>query len=316
VSIRVQDVEPKEMPACVEFLETADGRVASILFGFADAAAGIEDARYVKVAWEERPKRFGGDRIAGLAVGEVEDAEDGVEVRLTLAIRDACAADGVMTQLMSATFAAIAFDQDVSRLVVTVPPLTVRGRLLADCFGLTEEGLIVSDAQGESDGATQWARTFHRDEAGPGMPLFYLEDVVDAMEEQGDGTIAYGDLKSGNLTVDYHFDGEDEDEGERDDSEPEASWRELPGRYEMHDMGTMRTFARAHGGALSDDLLGATHGRGAYRRFKDMTEEHNLLGVYLAYQRDAHREVAIGWLEDLGLPWTEGSRPRGPRLVD
>lgn len=323
--MRVENVEPKDIPACIEFLETADGRVASILFGFADAAAGIEDARYVKVAWEDRPKKYGGERICGLAVGEVEDAEDGIEVHLTLAIRDSCAVDGVMTQLMRVTFAAIAFDQDVKRLVVTVPPQTVRGRLLADCFGLTEEGLIVSDEEDNLNGATLWARTFHRDSVEPGEVIFYLEDVVDAMDEQSDEATAYADLKSGRLNVEYHFDDvwgadfEDEDEDEEDEEdegESEALWRELPGRYEMHDMGTMRTFAQAHGGALADDLLGATHGRGAYRRFKNMAEDHNLLGLYYAYQRDAHREVAIDWLDGLGLPWTEGSRPMQPQLVD
>ena len=327
MSIRVQDVEPKDIPACIEFLRTADGRVASILFGSADVAAGVEDARYVKVAWLERPKKSGGDALVGLAVGEVEDAEDGTEVHLTLAIRDACAVDGVATRLMGSTFAAVAFDQDVRRLVATVPPLNARGRLLADCFGLTEEGLIVSGPQGESSGATLWARTFHRDAAEPGMPLFYLEDVVDAMDQQDGETYAYVDLKSGETKVEYRFDDmwdsyafdedeEEEEDEDEDDGEGEAYWRALPGRYEMNDMGTMRTFARAHGGASSDDLLDATHGRGAYRRFKDEAEEHNLLDAYYAYQRDAHREVAIGWFDKLGLTWTEGSRPRRPRLVD
>ena len=326
MSIRVQDVEPKDIPACIEFLRTADGRVTSILFGSTDAAAGIEDARYVKVAWQERPKKSGGDVLVGLAVGEVEDAEDGIEVHLTLAIRDACAVDGVATDLMRSTFSAIAFDQGVRRLVATVPPLNARGRLLADCFGLTEEGLYVSGAEGASSAGTLWARIFHRDTAEPGEPLFYLEDVVDAMDQQDDETSAYADLKSGQTKVEFHFDDmwdpymDDEDEEEEDededDGESEAYWRELPGRYEMHDMGTMRTFAQAHGGASSDDLLDATHGRGAYRRFKDEADKHNLLDAYYAYQRDAHREVAIGWFDKLGLTWTEGSRPRRPHLVD
>jgi hypothetical protein len=53
--------------------------------------------------------------------------------------------------------------------------------------------------------------------------------------------------------------------------------------------------------AIRARLSRAIEGRGAFRRFKDVCAEHELLEKWHAYEHERQLEEARGWLESIGI---------------
>jgi hypothetical protein len=53
---------------------------------------------------------------------------------------------------------------------------------------------------------------------------------------------------------------------------------------------------------LSDRLLNRIRGRGAFRRFKNTIHQVGIEQDWVAYRRQAFREIAIEWLESHQIP--------------
>jgi hypothetical protein len=56
---------------------------------------------------------------------------------------------------------------------------------------------------------------------------------------------------------------------------------------------------------LSNTLLYKIRGSGAFRRFKDTIYRHNIEQDWFSFRDNAYKEIAIEWLEDKGLAYTD-----------
>ena len=81
-------------------------------------------------------------------------------------------------------------------------------------------------------------------------------------------------------------------------------WVALPDPFEIHEWEIMHGFARSISNSeVSNLLLNALHGRGAFRYFKDQLRVHDLTDRWYEYRERAFEEIAIDWLEANGIPY-------------
>jgi muramoyltetrapeptide carboxypeptidase len=80
----------------------------------------------------------------------------------------------------------------------------------------------------------------------------------------------------------------------------------LPTQFEIHEYDMMKRFCyTVEDEHLSDLLLMAIQGSGSFRRFKDTIYRYHIEEDWFAYKAEALREVALEWLEDNELSFTE-----------
>jgi len=59
-----------------------------------------------------------------------------------------------------------------------------------------------------------------------------------------------------------------------------------------------------------DALEGALHGKGAFRRFKDLCYSLDLAQDWYAYRNAEYEAFAVRWCDAHGLAWTRGKSRR------
>ena len=170
-------------------------------------------------------------------------------------------------------------------------------------------------AHDAADGATVMLRGLHRAMHKEGAALFYLTDVLDALDSTNDRVSWIACRETGELRclMDEccdEADEEDEEEEPLDSVEAVRTWLPLPDQFELNDWSTMCDFADLQDGELRNALVDTLHRRGAYGRFRDQCARHGLLLDYYALRDQHRRRIAIDWLEDNGCEWTEGRRPQ------
>ena len=153
-----------------------------------------------------------------------------------------------------------------------------------------------------------------------------LRDVIDEMDMMSDEATAYINRKTGELntlTDEELALAEDPDEAAaapqwQKDLLPKA--REviasqdvipLPGKFEIHEWSIMERFARSlTDSAVSDELLGAVHGGGAFRRFKDAVHRLGIADEWYRFRDDALEEIASEFLETHGIEFRREPRQK------
>ena len=79
----------------------------------------------------------------------------------------------------------------------------------------------------------------------------------------------------------------------------------LPGKDEFDEYRLMQRFASAiEDVKVSEKLLRAIQGRGAFRYFKDTAREHGMLDAWFECRDRALEELAAEWLEANGIEFT------------
>jgi len=140
-----------------------------------------------------------------------------------------------------------------------------------------------------------------------------LHDVIDHMEMASDEATSYINRKTGELIALTH---EELALAEDPDGAAEAAeWQKdllpkarevaasedfipLPGKFEIHEWSIMERFARSlKDAAVSDELDAAVHGRGAFRRFKDVVHRLGIADEWYRFRDAALEEIAIEFLE-------------------
>ena len=80
----------------------------------------------------------------------------------------------------------------------------------------------------------------------------------------------------------------------------------LPSKFDVHECQIMEEFASSvEDEALRDELLSAIHGRGAFRYFKDVIHRRGVKEDWYNFRSEALREIAVEWLEENGLTYSE-----------
>lgn len=78
----------------------------------------------------------------------------------------------------------------------------------------------------------------------------------------------------------------------------------LPGKFEIHEWEIMRGFAASvEDSAISDRLLDAIHGSGAFRYFRDQVRAFGIEDEWYSFRENALEKIAIRWLEENNIPY-------------
>jgi hypothetical protein len=95
-----------------------------------------------------------------------------------------------------------------------------------------------------------------------------------------------------------------------EDLDEDDDYLPLPDGFEIHEWDIMRRFAERQTGPLGETLQDAIRGRGAFRFFRDTIRREGIEGEWRRFFAAALEEIALGWLEEHGVPYVEppGSR--------
>lgn len=146
-----------------------------------------------------------------------------------------------------------------------------------------------------------------------------LAAVVYELEGIADEFPAYLNIKTGEVVTisqeemgmaeeGYPLDDLDESEREMVEIAIEIletdNYLKLPTQYDIHEYDIMKRFSYAYPDELiSDTLLSAIRGSGAFQRFKNTIHRFNIQDEWYAYRTKALEEIAVEWLEENGLSY-------------
>lgn len=322
----VRQATPEDAQAIIDFLDHVAGESDNLTFGAGEfpvrdasqEAALIsrqaEGGGFTLLAILQRSKKDGGPKLVGhLAVDVGDRPRTRHRAEFAVVVSRAHWRQGIGTRLMEYAIGEIERSQTIEVLSCRVRSDNERAIRLYERFGLEETGIDrgLIKVGGSLVDATVMSRVFHRANPEQGRALFYLDDILEAIESANDQMVWYACLETGetNFWMDGDWVGWDEESFDPD--EAEGTWVALPDRLEIDDWATMRDFADLQHDALRNRLLDIIHRRGAYGRFKDECARQGCLNDYFAFKDSRHRQIAIAWLERNGCAWTEGMRPSG-----
>ncbi|WP_410511505.1 UPF0158 family protein [Paenibacillus sp. BR2-3] len=149
-----------------------------------------------------------------------------------------------------------------------------------------------------------------------------LQEIIDGMEMQVEGTSAYLNLKTGEV-----ISVSDEDIRTAEEDEPFSHLRdwqleniitaidvlenfekyeELPSTFDINEYLMMNDFCyEVDDQRRRDSLFEAIQGKGAFRRFKDKVNHLGIEQEWYAYRDRRYKQIAIDWCNDLNLKYIE-----------
>src|ERR1017187_4037376 len=146
-----------------------------------------------------------------------------------------------------------------------------------------------------------------------------LKDIVEALEMQLDESSSYLDLDSGKVETVFHnllsaAEESDEEPDLPDWQKPEWEtakrivstdrFKSLPTKHDVHEWEIMRDFADSvESEEISEELLRAVHGAGAFRYFKDTLRRRGIEKKWFEFREEALKQIAREWCEDEGIAW-------------
>jgi hypothetical protein len=148
-----------------------------------------------------------------------------------------------------------------------------------------------------------------------------LKDIVEALEMQFDEASSFLDLDTGKVETvsqDLLSEAEESDDDEQPDlpdwQKPEWEiakrivstdrFKSLPTKYDVHEWEIMRKFADSvESEKISEELLRAIHGAGAFRYFKDTLRRCGIEKKWFEFREEALKTIAREWCEDEGVAW-------------
>jgi hypothetical protein len=145
-----------------------------------------------------------------------------------------------------------------------------------------------------------------------------LRDIVDAIESQSNEGEAYLNPDTGEIILVTEDDRVLVEQGRSEDNLPD--WQResipkvrealesdkflvLPDRFEVHDWAIMERFSLEQNERAQKVLLGAIHGSGAFRHFRNAVERLGLLDTWYRYREQAIQQIARDWLEEHKLAY-------------
>ena len=79
-------------------------------------------------------------------------------------------------------------------------------------------------------------------------------------------------------------------------------WLPLPNAFDVHKWSIMKDFSHAiDDPKLRDELLHAIHGKGAFRHFKRIIQEHDVDERWFQFKSEALQQMVASWLDANGI---------------
>lgn len=148
-----------------------------------------------------------------------------------------------------------------------------------------------------------------------------LSDILEAMEYPEDWD-SFLDRNTGTVIAITDNERPYVEDGEEEDIDDLPAWQResvlevrraleeadlvrLPSKFDIHEWGIMRQFADSLGDSERAEVLGAIHGAGAFRMFRRTIERLGLRDAWLTYRNDAFKSIALDWLTENRISFTE-----------
>ncbi len=148
-----------------------------------------------------------------------------------------------------------------------------------------------------------------------------LKEIIEALEMNFDDMTHYVDKETGEVLLVTDYVKSLVRRGGSPDALPdwqrdEFEWAKLvletdrclplPTQWDVNEWERMQEFIdQVDNPKVKRELADASHGKGAFRRFKDTLARHGMLDAWYSFLNDARREVAIEWCEENGLAYRE-----------
>jgi len=149
-----------------------------------------------------------------------------------------------------------------------------------------------------------------------------LQSVIDGMEMQFAESTSYLNKKTGeviSVTDEELRAAENEDpldnfpewqqeaiQVAQDVFENFDNYIELPSQYDIHEYAIMERFCLSiEYERISEELLSAIRGSGAFRRFKDAIHRLKVAEAWYRFRDQAYRQIAIDWCEQHGIEYVD-----------
>ncbi|MDA0831951.1 MAG: UPF0158 family protein [Planctomycetota bacterium] len=153
------------------------------------------------------------------------------------------------------------------------------------------------------------------------MPLpVSLKAIVEEMDMQFDESQAYINKVTGELVTVGEEEMRAAEDGEDLSDFPEwqqgaikkaasvlasDDYLQLPDKFDIHEYEIMQRFCwSVKNDNVREELKRAISGKGAFRYFKDTIHQHNIADNWYRYRNTALEEIAAGFLEAHGIPFT------------
>ena len=150
-------------------------------------------------------------------------------------------------------------------------------------------------------------------------PQVKLSAILEGLEMQGDEIHVLFDRRKGEVLAlsDEELRAADNDDDLSDypdwqresieqakavEADQTGRFAPLPDRFEIDEWAMMQDFASSREDEeLSERLLQAIHGRGAFRYFKDLVYEAGIANDWYEFRNGRYREIALDWCRDNGI---------------
>lgn len=152
------------------------------------------------------------------------------------------------------------------------------------------------------------------------MDKSYLDEIVDSLEIVSTDIDAYFDTHTGEVAMVTEMERNLANLSNEDDNDETPDYQErstiklkqilenqerflkLPDSFEIHEWNIMKEFAESlEDSKLKSKLSNSLHGSGAFRQFKSLLAECNLLDEWFKFRREHLKEIALEWCEENGI---------------
>lgn len=143
-----------------------------------------------------------------------------------------------------------------------------------------------------------------------------LKNIVDALDEQFEDWRAFLDVETGQVEIVSVevLSAVEDSSGEEDEGDPEWElaeriittdrYKSLPTKFDIDEWRMMQEFADSvPRDRLREELLDVIQGSGAFRRFKNALQRHEIEESWYAFRAERFAEIAIEWCKENGIKW-------------
>lgn len=135
-----------------------------------------------------------------------------------------------------------------------------------------------------------------------------LSQVVNAIESASDEFEYLYDTETGETVflADALITGINNEELEDLIENSGVRFRRFPTKYDIHEYGIMENFVYSlPAGAARQELMTAICGRGAFRRFKQGIQYHQIEQQWYTFKAQTYHEIATEWCQEEGFEYED-----------
>ncbi|MBM4131721.1 hypothetical protein FJ250_11950 [bacterium] len=127
-------------------------------------------------------------------------------------------------------------------------------------------------------------------------PRVPLRDIVEAIDVPNEEWSVFLNRETGRLVT---LTGDDDEEDEEAIDEDDDVWLRLPDKFEIDEYDMIMRFCREiEDDGVREEIVRASQGSGAFRRFQGLVRQRGLIDDWHAWRDAGLAQIAKEWMED------------------